>query len=392
METDARIREFLIAHGGPFYELQQRLGLIREHALGAVPRAALFVGLAWGVPLVLSFMGGHALGPLASRPFLLDLGVWARFLVAISLFVLMERQVEESLRTTLAQFVRAPLIAPDSLADAAAAVTKALRQRDSRIAEAACLALAVIISIYSFFSITSSSTSWVVEASLDGRLPTLAAWWCLFISSPLFWFLLLRELWRHLVWSMLLRRFAALRLRLVSTHPDRMGGLGFVGLYPNAYATFILAMSCVLGAALAYELMGGQLPGDKYAFVMGAWLAVVLALFVYPLFAFHKPLSKLKAETLYACSAQATRYHRASERKLLGRNLAAPTEHEAAEDQDVPDPSKQFDTTRKLYVFLVHRSALVPVSAAAMLPLAAAGMTQLPYKELLSIVKRFLLL
>jgi|SRR5215813_10786438 len=392
MNPDARIREFLIAHGGPLYELQRRLGLIHEHALRTVPRAAVFVGLAWGVPLALSLVQGHALGPLEARPFLLDLGVGARFLVAVGLFVLMEQQVEEILRTTLVQFVRAPLIAPDSVAAAAAAVTRALKQRDSLIAEVICLAIAAVISIYSFLSVTNASTSWAVATSADGTAPTLAAWWCLFISSPIFWFLLLRELWRHLIWSILLRRIAALRLRLVSTHPDGMGGLGFVGLYPNAYGTFILAISCVLGAALAYDLMAGQLPANKYAVTMGAWLVIVLALFVYPLFAFYKPLARLKAETMNACGAQATRYNRAIERKLLGRNMAAPEESEGAGDPDVADPTKQFDATRKLSVFLIHRSALVPVSAAALLPLAAAGLTQLPYKDLLSIVKRFLLL
>src|SRR5690606_23339054 len=136
------IREFLLAHGGPFYELQRRLGLLRENALRAVPRALLFVGLAWGVPLIISLAQGGAIGPAEARPFLLDPGVWARFFIAIGLFILMERHVEERLRITLAQFVRAPIIAPESVAEAAAAVTDSLRQRDSRLAEAACLAVA----------------------------------------------------------------------------------------------------------------------------------------------------------------------------------------------------------------------------------------------------------
>ena len=69
-----------------------------------------------------------------------------------------------------------------------------------------------------------------------------------------------------------------------------------------------------------------------------------------------------------------------------------PAVEAAGGDGEIPDPTKQFDATRKLSAFLVNRSALVPVSAAALLPLAAAGITELPYKELLAIVKRFLLL
>ena len=49
------------------------------------------------------------------------------------------------------------------------------------------------------------------------------------------------------------------QLRLIFTHPDRMGGLRFVGQYPNAYATFVFAISCVVAAAVAKELMGDHL-------------------------------------------------------------------------------------------------------------------------------------
>jgi hypothetical protein len=171
-----------------------------------------------------------------------------------------------------------------------------------------------------------------------------------------------------------------------------MGGLGFVGNYPNAYATFIFAISCVLGAALANELMNDRLSPNHYTFVMGGWLIIVLALFVYPLRAFHEPLSKLKEETLFVYGAQATKYHRLMERKLVGRNIGAPEEAEAASSEEIPDPSKQFDTAGKLSVLLVSRSALIPVCAAALIPLAVAGIIKLPYKEMLSVVKHLLVL
>lgn len=110
-----QIGQFLIAHGGPFYDLQQQLGLLRTHAFRAGWRALLFVGLAWGVPLILTLMAGTAFGPAAEKPFLLELGMWARFFIAIGIFVLMERQSEERLRTLLTQFVRAPLLAPGGI-------------------------------------------------------------------------------------------------------------------------------------------------------------------------------------------------------------------------------------------------------------------------------------
>ena len=138
--------EFLLAHGGPFYELQRLLGMLRENAFNAAPRALLFVPIAWGVPLVFSIVAGSAFGPVSDGPYLYDLVAWSRFFVAVGLFLLMEKKVEEQLRTCLLQFVQAPLLAPGSLDATAAVVTRALRRRDARTAEVVCLAIALLCS------------------------------------------------------------------------------------------------------------------------------------------------------------------------------------------------------------------------------------------------------
>ena len=105
------------------------MGLLRERALHAGRRSAILVGIAWGVPLLLSALTGSAIGPAATRPFLLDLGAWARFFVAMAIFVLMERLVEERLRVHLRQFARAPLLAPGAMP---AAVLRQLVKVDGR--------------------------------------------------------------------------------------------------------------------------------------------------------------------------------------------------------------------------------------------------------------------
>jgi hypothetical protein len=387
-----RIGEFLVARGGPFYTLQHQLGLLREDAFRAGRRAVLLVGLAWGVPLVLSIVAGDAIGPYADRPYLLDPGAWARFFIAVGLFILMERQVEERLRMHLAQFARAPILAPGSFEPAAEAVTKALKRRDSRLAEIVCLTIAILATIAGAFRmIDTDISSWLVRVLPDGNSFTLAGWWCIVFSNTLFLFLLLRWLWRLCVWSMLLRDLAGLELRLVATHPDGYGGLGFIGKYPNAYTTFVLALSCVVGAAIAQEFLAGDLTGDAYGIVMGVWLLIVLLPFAATLMAFRKPLAKLKEQTYLACSALATRHHRVAERNLLGKNISASEDAEKAAGQEIPDPSKAFATAQKLSVFPFSRSTLLPIAAAALLPIVAAGATIMPVKELFKILKRLLL-
>ena len=366
---------------------------MRAQALHAGRRAAVLVALAWGVLLLLSALEGHAIGPAASRPFLPDLGAWARFMIAIGIFVLMERLVEERLRVHLGQFVRAPLLAPAAMPAAAAAVVRALRRRDARLAELVCVVAAYLITLAGVeLLMVGDASSWLVTRGPEGTRLTAAGWWCALVSSPLFWFLLLRWLWRHLVWGLLLRELAGLELRLVATHPDGAGGLAFIGLYPNAFAAFVFALSCVLGAAIAHTILRSGLTAATYGQLMGAWLIVVMILFGAPLLAFTKPLRQLKEATVLAASAAATRRERAVERQLLGRNISAASDADTTAAGDLPDAAKLYAAAGKLSTYLLSRSAILPVAGAALLPLVIAGATQLPFQQLLKIARGLLLL
>jgi hypothetical protein len=285
----------------------------------------------------------------------------------------------------------APLIEPSAFARAAAAVALALRQRNSRVAELVCLGIALLVSIGGYVRYTGyEATGWATQASATGRSLTLAGWWALLVSSPLFTFLLVRGLWRHLVWSLLLRRMAALDLRLVATHPDGKGGLGFIADYPNAYAMFVLGVSSAIAVALAHTVFEAGISSQVFAGVLAVWLALVLALFAFPLQAFSAPLSVLKQQSLQLYGAQATRHSRQGERALLGRNVFVGADRDV-EDAAIPDPSKHFAAAAKLSTILVNRSALVPVTAAALIPFAIVGAAQLPVKEVFEILKKLVL-
>jgi hypothetical protein len=386
------IGDFLAARGGPFFILQQKLGLLHQSALRAKSRAALFVGLAWGVPLILAIAEGTAWGTFDKGPYLLDLRVWARYFIAIGLFILIEPRLERTLNKHLQQFARAPLLAPGSFEAAARAVSKALGRCDNRLAEALFALVAFTISIILYLRLLDSGQPlWGVQASPQGNSLSAVGWWLVAVSNPLFIFLVLRALWRLAVWSLLLRELASLDLRLVATHPDGQAGLAFLGQYPNAYVLFVFAISCVLGSVIAHELLENSISVTTYGYLMASWLLFVLLLFSLPLSAFHGRLKDLKERTLQLCSSQATRHHRAVERELLGINVTAVDDAEHTAAEQIADPSKMLLSVRKLSTFLFSREALLPISAAALLPLVAAGATQLPFKEIFKIMKKLLL-
>ncbi len=336
-----KFAEYLASHGGPFFELQARLKLLRANALQSGKRAL--------------------------------------------------QQVERGLRAKLAQFAQAPLIAPTSMPAAAHAILTALKQRDSRFAETVCLAFAAVAALLSYLNFHTSDVSfWAVTHSAVGNRITAAGWWSVCISLPLFVFLFLRGVWRHYVWAQLLRKIARLELRLVAAHPDGKGGLGFLSQYPNAYMLFVFGMSAAIAAAVMKHLLQETLSMTTFSMIMSGWLAIVIAFFAYPLSAFSKPLALLKERGLLMLGMQATRFHRAAERKVLGRNVLEDTGLEP--DEEIADPNKMFDATNKLSTLLIGREAVVPVAAAALIPFAVAGATRLPYKEVVSVLKKLLLL
>lgn len=389
----AEFDRFDISRGGPFIALQERLGLLETKAERALRRGAVFVAIAFGVPLLLSLVAGHAWGSIAERPFLLDWAVWARFFVAIFVFVMIERLVERRLKRHLHQFVATPLLTQHDMPKAAVAVSRALRRRDLPMAEIVCVGLSYFVSIASGLALSNADTvSWLVRGTPEVSRLTLAGWWVLSVSGPLFWFLLFRWLWRHLVWALLLREIARLELKTVVTHPDGLGGLAFIGQYPNAFAGLVLAMSCVVAAAIANAFQHDALRLDTYGYVMAAWLAVMLALFALPLLAFRRPLDQLKRRAFLASTAAATRHFRAAERSTLGKNLAAHDDAETVDVGDVPNPSNTYAAAKKLGTLPFSREALVPVAAAALAPLVLAGSARLPFAELLKIAKKLLLL
>ena len=352
----------------------------------------MFVAAAWGVPLLLAVVAGTALGPLELRPYLLDPGVWARSFLAIGFLILAETQVENQLRDGVKQFFAGQLVTENALGAARSAMVKALERRNSMWAELICLLFAVTASLL-LLSNTQNQTasSWAVTVANAQRSLSAAAWWSVIVSNTLFWFLLSRSVWRHVIWSLLLLALSRLETRLVATHPDGHAGLAFVGRYPNAYMLFTVAVSSVVSAAVTHQILHSTITASALGAVMALSLIALSAYFGIPLLCFVRQILDLKKRTLLAASTVATNYQRQVERGILGKNVVADDDN-ADVHEELADPGKLFEAAKKLSPMLVTRSTLIPVFAAALLPFVLVGLTQLPFKELLPIVKRLLLL
>ena len=177
--------------------------------------------LAWLPLLALATAQGQALAG-ATIPFLLDVEVHARFLVAIPLLIAAELVVHQRMRHVLQQFLERQLIPADAMTRFDAAIEAALRLRNSVRAEVLLIAFVYIVGILVVWRhyLAIDTVTWYAQPSGAGSTLTPAGIWYGYVSLPLFQFLLCRWYFRLFIWARLLWQVSRIKLSLVPTHPD----------------------------------------------------------------------------------------------------------------------------------------------------------------------------
>jgi hypothetical protein len=234
-------------------EGEQELGpLARSLGFGLSPRRAawlaLWMLLAAAVPLLLLADWGAVEVPLLG-----DYAVLARVLIALPLLVLGGSQFDRLVNDALSQAVRTGLVPAEARQAHDLAADRLRRLRVSRVAGFLFAATAVALAL--------------VRPSVPGALAGLSGWgfsaagdlnaagiWYGFVVLPLFRFLALLWIWRLLLWTLYLARLAFFRLSLDPAHPDRAGGLGYLGFVQQRLSLLLTAGSFMLAGSAANRI------------------------------------------------------------------------------------------------------------------------------------------
>ena len=124
--------------------------------------------------------------------------------------------------------------------------------------------------------------------------PSLAGWWLGLVSLPLFQFLLLRWYFRFFIWARFLWQVSRIELKLMPTHPDRGGGLGFLASVCTPFSPVLLAQGALLAGMMANRIFyaGAQLPEFKVELI--GLVAVMVFAVLGPLLVFGRQLEAAK--------------------------------------------------------------------------------------------------
>jgi len=381
-----RSTDFSLVLGGPLFQLLRRAHLAGG-ALDLLQRRIVVISLlAWLPLLVLSVLEGQALAGKVPVPFLLDLENHAKFLVIVPLLIVSELVVHQRMRFVVKQFLELNLIPERALPRFDAAIASAFRLRDSVLAEVLLIAFVYVVGVlivWRHYTALTTAT-WYAVPTGEGLKLSLSGMWYGYVSLPLFQFLLMRWYFRIFIWTRFLWQVTRLDLSLVPTHPDRVGGLGFLSNTVYAFTPLALAHGGLLAGAIANRIffLGAGLPQFKIEIAVA--VVFLLCLVFGPFLLFAPQLAEAKRTGNREYGTLAERYVREFDAKWLRGGAPANEPLVGSGDiQSLADLSNSFEVVRTMRIVPVTKEAILRLVGATLAPVMPLALTMMPLEDLL---------
>jgi hypothetical protein len=247
--------------------------------------------VTWLPLAVLAALEGNALSSTPHLSLLLDLQAHVRYLVAAPLFVGAASVYLPQLAAAVQTFVDADIIASHDLGRYHALLASTRRLMASRVTDVVLLALAYTLTFVASPAVQADGATWARSAA--GSV-TYAGWWRLLVSHPLFHGLWMAWVWRLLLWTRFLWVLSRMNLRLVASHPDRLGGMRFVLAPLRGFSVLAFAVGTIAAGTIAQAIIvEGRLPAE-FKYFIGAHVTGVVVAFAGPLLLLSLPLIRLQ--------------------------------------------------------------------------------------------------
>jgi hypothetical protein len=218
---------------------------------------------------------------------------------------------------------------------------------------------------------------------------TKAGFWYVFVSIPLFQFILLRWYLRLFVWFRFLWHVSRLNLHLVPTHPDRAAGLAFLGKSAYAFGPILFAQGAVLAGMVASRVLYHGESLLSFKLQIAGFVAFFVVVILGPLLMFTPQMARAKRKGLADYGLLAQRYVDSFEQKWVLEDPAVSGELLGTGDiQSLADLGNSYAMVRDMRSVpfgLEDISRLAAATAAPLLPLLLTIFT--PEELIMRVIK-----
>ena len=379
--------------GGPLFQLLIRTRLSTD-TLGLVRRRVIFFSsFTWMPLLLLSFFPSESAGDAIKVPFLYDFEAHTRFLLSLPLLLVAELVIHQRFRPVIQQFVKSGVVPPEILPQFQAIIGSALRLRNSVLIEVMLIILVFTAGHYLWLHQATVQTDTWVSVFVDGqRHLSAAGLWYVYVSIPVFQFLLYRWLFRIFIWTRFLWQVSRLDLHLVPTHPDRAGGLGFLGESVTAFVPLLMALGVLLAGMIANKIFYEELTLLSFKQEIIATVVFALLFTLGPLCVFASKLAQTKRQGTLEYGALASSYVQEFDRKWL---RDPPPQDEklvgSSDIQSLNDMAGSFGVVQGMRLFPFDKAAVLQTAVVTLMPVLPLALTMISLEDLIKTLLGILL-
>jgi hypothetical protein len=374
--------DFSLVLGGPLFQLFRRTHLCGPALELLHRRVLVFSLLAWLPLAILAAFEGHLIGPRLS--FFHDVESHVRFLVALPLLILAELVVHRRIMPVLRCFVERRLVCQEELPKFYAAIERAKRTRNSKWLEAGLLLFTYTIAQWVWRNrLVIGTSSWYANSTATGLHLTLAGHWYAWVSIPIFQFIILRWYLRLAIWYVLLWRVSRLDLRLMPTHPDRAGGIGFLSETGPAFGLIVLAQSTLLASLILDRILYQSYSLMSFKVIIAAMVVFFLVAVFGPLTMFTPRLFRTKRRGLMDYGTLATKYVFSFDEKWIHGAAGEPILG-SSDIQSLADLGGSYTVVREMRLVPFWLDDALPLAAIAVLPMVPLLLTVMPVDEIVT--------
>jgi hypothetical protein len=385
------IPDFSLVLGGPLFQLCRRAHLSGD-ALELLRRRVVVSTLfVWLPLLLLSILDGHT--GRVMIPFLHDVEANVRFLIALPVLIAAEVVVNRRISPLVRRFVERRIVETEDLPAFNAAVTSVLRVRNSVAVELALLVLVYTLGLWIWWNQVALKTdTWYALPEATHLHLTLAGYWYAFVSVPFFQFILLRWYMRLALWFRLLWQVSRLNLHLTAAHPDRAGGIGFLGNSSYAFSPILFAEGAMLSALIASRILYEGRSLLSFKMEAAGFICFFVLLIVGPLVMFTPRLTLTKRQGSMEYGLLANRYVFGFEDKWF--RSGAPSVNEllgTGDIQSLADLGNSYSVVREMRIVPFGLEDIARLAGATAAPLLPLTLTIISFEELLTRLIKFIL-
>jgi hypothetical protein len=366
--------------GGLIYRAQLVTRLIDAEHWNLPRRVALVLAVTW-LPLVIitAIFYRDQLSTL-----LKDYVAYSKIVVTIPVLLLGQPVMESRFRMVVTHVWEAGLLGAEDQSKLFGVLATIRRLRDSALPELIIMVLVFVDLGLIYQGKLTTAPAWAVYRVGGIAHLTSAGVYYGLVCIPIYQLLIGLSFWRWLLWSFFLFKLSRMDLKTVATHPDRHGGLGFLGLSPTAFAPVAFGLSTAIGASWRNEILnyGASLASFKLPAIILLVLIFVIALGPLTFFVYKLDILRRSAMLEYGVIAQyqATTFH---EKWILHGEDPEEAHLTDSEVSALADFSTSYQNIKNLRPFPADRNTLIGLALAVLAPLFPAVLAEIPFEAII---------